>query len=131
MLLRLVLFVALPCSAFAQMVVPASEASVAIGGQSYRISVVSDLEGPVRGEDGLRIGTVAGVTVCPNGAVPGRVEIAAQLAPIQQAKAMIHETVHIAMTCDRRDLEVDEKIAEDVSDLLNSAEGGFVLRELR
>jgi hypothetical protein len=61
----------------------------------------------------------------------GRIVISSQLQPKQQAIAMIHETVHIAQTCDKRALPVDEKIAQDVSDLFDSPEGLFIMKELR
>jgi len=130
-MLRLILMVAcLVGCAQAQMVVPSSSIIV-ITGASYAVSFVPGLTGPVRAPSGIRMVVVASEVVC---AVPGRngwIRVSADLMPVQQAKALLHETVHIAQTCDMRELPVDEKIAQAVADLLNSAEGRFVLKELQ
>ena len=77
------------------------------------------------------IDEVAGSTLCPTDDHPGYITISARLTPHQQAKTLLHEVVHVAEHCDHRSLDVEERIAQDVSDLLDSSEGSFVLDGLK
>jgi hypothetical protein len=114
----------------AQLIVPANT-TVIIAGGSYSVVFEKDVFGPVRSKNGIALTPVAAAVTCPVGMMAGRIVISSQLQPKQQAIAMIHETVHIAQTCDKRALPVDEKIAQDVSDLFDSPEGLFIMKELR
>lgn len=131
--MKLVLSLMVLCAAvmvYGQLLVPVTSA-VTIAGAFYTISFERALLGPVSIPAGIRLESVSSQVVCPFPGVPGRIRVSADLFPKAQAKAFIHETVHIAQTCDMRDLPVDEKIAQDVSDLLDSPEGGFILKELK
>ena len=113
-------------------IVVAQSTYVSLYGQTYAITVVSD--GPYAGrmEHGVVvIVQVAGTTVCPDGIHPGRIAVSGRLTARQQAKAILHETVHAATLCDPRNLSAEERIAQDVADLLASPEGRFVLDGLR
>ena len=114
----------------AQLVVPV-DAVVTIAGRPYTVALVPVLVSHgAGGSVASRLQPVAADSVCPVDAQAGAIRISSGLFPMQQAKALIHEVVHIAQTCDDRDLPVDERIAQDVADLLNSAEGRFILKEL-
>lgn len=113
----------------AQMVVPLSPVWVTIGGAHYAIYIVTGVRGPQSGPQGIQLTNAAAEVRCAQGG-DGAMMIDAELSPVQQAKAMIHETVHIAETCDLRNLPLDERIARDVADLLAGAEGRFILREV-
>lgn len=122
-----ILFAVLPVCA--QLIVP-SDTDIVIAGEHYIVSFAKDLIGPVYKADGIRLERVASEVVCPVAGLHGQIRISSELIPAAQAKALIHEVTHLAQTCDKRDLPVDERIAQDVSDLLNSAVGPFVVKEL-
>jgi len=104
---------------------------VEIGEESYEIELVPGLEAPASDNGfNLQLRYVASELICPNGG-SGLMKISSDLNRLEQAKAMIHETVHIAENCDDRDLAVDERIAQDIADLLQSPEGAFIVEELR
>jgi len=112
------------------LLVPASYTEIVIGGGMYDVSFDPDLRGPVRNGVNLTVELVSSEVVCSDGGISGAIHVSSSLIPAQQAKALIHETVHIAQTCDKRFLPVDERIAQDIADLVNSIEGPFVLKEL-
>jgi hypothetical protein len=111
------------------MVVPA-QMTIQIAGARYSVSFVDNLTGPVRTKNGIVLRAASSTVTCPVGSQNGKIRLSTKLQPGQQAKAFIHETVHIAEGCDKRALPVDEKIAQDVADLFDSSEGRFVVREL-
>lgn len=111
------------------MVVP-SAMTIQIAGSHYSVSFVDNLTGPARIKNGIILKAAASMVTCPVGAENGRIRLDAKLTPSQQAKALIHETVHIAEGCDKRALPVDEKVAQDIADLFDSGEGRFVVKEL-
>ena len=113
-----------------RLIVPAQHAEIVIGDGTYVVDFNSGLMGPVREGEDLRIEPVASEVTCGDVNTSGVIEVSSDLLPQQQAKALIQEVVHIAQTCDKRDLPVDERIAQDIADLLNSSEGSFVMREL-
>jgi hypothetical protein len=113
-----------------RLVIPRQSAQANIGGTQYVVHFDPALLGPVRSDGALRIVHVASETTCGDAEIPGSIAVNTDLTPMQQAKGLIHETVHIAETCDKRNLPVDERIAEDVSDLFDSPEGPFVVKEL-
>jgi hypothetical protein len=115
--------------AYGQLVVPTAT-TVLIAGSRYQVSFVSGLIGPVRVADGIEMLPVASEVVCSSDGQDGWINVSADLTQLQQAKALIHEVVHIAQNCDKRDLPVDERFAQDISDLINSPEGKFILKEL-
>lgn len=121
------LFAVLPV--YAQLIVP-SDTDIVIAGEHYAVSFEKDLIGPVYEADGLHLKRVASEVVCPVVGLHGQIRLSSDLVAAAQAKALIHEVTHLAQTCDKRDLPVDERIAQDVSDLLNSAVGPFVMKEL-
>jgi hypothetical protein len=116
-------------SVHAQLIVP-SDAEIVIAGEHYTVSFETGLIGPVYKADGIHLARVASEVVCPVAGLYGQLRVSSELIPAAQAKALIHEVVHISQTCDKRDLPVEERIAQDVSDLLNSAVGPFVVKEL-
>jgi hypothetical protein len=133
MILRWVWVVLLCCAstASAQLIAPA-EADIVIAEHHYFVTLVSGLTSHSLGSrTGLRLQAAAAETRCAIGNAPGSIRISAALTPTQQAKAMIHEAVHIAQTCDLRYLPMDERIAQDVSDMLTSVEGRFIMKELQ
>jgi hypothetical protein len=107
------------------------DVDVRVGGMSYRINLQPVVTGPMRHGDKLNLANASSRMRCPNGTVPGEIAVSTQLTPLTQAKAIIHETIHIATDCDKRSLPIDEKIAQDVSDVLQSSIGPFVVRELQ
>ena len=112
-----------------ELIVP-SDGVVTIAGNLYSVDFVPGLTGPVTGSTGLALQPVSSEVLCPVDIQSGLIKVDAGMLAVQQAKALIHETVHIAQTCDHRDLILDERIAQDVADLMSGAEGRFVLQEL-
>jgi hypothetical protein len=112
------------------MVVPQATV-IQIAGAHYSVSFEQHVAGPVRSKKGIVLSPASATVTCAVGSADGRIVVSSQLQPKQQALAFIHETVHIAERCDNRKVAVDEKIAQDVSDLFDSPEGLFIMKELR
>ena len=115
----------------AQLMVPRS-AELSIGGDRYAIAFSSVVIGAVQDRDdgSLQMKKSDASVICADATDEGTITIRSGLQPVQEAKALIHETVHIALTCDRRPFAWDERIAQDVADLIDSPIGPFVLRYL-
>lgn len=63
------------------------------------------------------IADVDGTSSCPSANGYGMIKLSSKDTIEQQRKVLIHEVVHIAMTCDQRQSTIEERIAEDVSAL--------------
>lgn len=71
----------------------------------------------------IRITDVAAFTNCNNKTV----HVSPGITRQQQAKAIVHEFVHVGMSCDTRKIGVDERVAQVVSDLFeNNAVASFI-----
>lgn len=112
----------------AQLMVPASQ-PLHIAGGVYEIRWVDGITAAQRSDVGpLRLTAAASTVLCEAGG--GVISVDSHLSPPQQAKALIHEVVHIAQHCDHRRIAVEERVSQDVADLFDSPIGPFVIREL-
>jgi hypothetical protein len=98
---------------------------VSLSGQTYAITLASG-DGPYTAK-----GPAAATSLCPAGDNPGEIQIGSKLTLRQQAKALVHETVHVAVRCDERNIAAGEKVAEAIADLLESSDGQFVIEGLK
>lgn len=114
----------------AQLTVPQS-ADIQIGGSTYVVKFTEDLAGPVNSAAGVELRHIASEVTCPVDSLKGEIQISADLSKVKQAKALVHETVHIAQNCDKRDISLDERVAQDLADLVNGPEGYFVISEFK
>lgn len=114
-----------------KLIVPVPRGTVDLGGRKFDIVFLDAVYGPAEISHGaIRIVPVASKSLCGSDGANGQIVVSSSLTPKQQAKALLHEVIHIAQSCDNRRLPVDERIAQDVSDLLDSSEGPFILKEL-
>jgi hypothetical protein len=125
------LFALFCCVSFcsAQMVVPV-DAHIQIAGQSYLVQLTYGLVSGVDFNGTLHLTHASADSLCAVDGHSGLLRVSSTLTPKQQAKALVHEVVHIAQTCDLRDLSADERIAQDLADLFDSKESGFLMKEL-
>ena len=112
------------------LIIPPAHTFVWIAGQRYDVRISDQLEGPVSKGGILNLELIDGYSRCSVAGTPGAIGVNSTVMPVTQAKVLIHEVIHIAQSCDKRNLPLDEKIAEDVSDLFNSPLGPFVIKEL-
>ncbi len=54
---------------------------------------------------------------CPSPNGPGMIHVSSSSSLVVQRKVLIHEVVHAAIACDKREVSIEERIAEDVSAL--------------
>ena len=113
-----------------QLMVP-HNVDVQIGGQPYHILFQETVLGPQNHFDTLAIRPVASRVRCATVVMPGEIVFSSKLSLKEQAKAIIHEAVHVGQTCDWRNMATDERVAEDVSDVMQSPIGPFLVEELK
>ena len=67
---------------------------------------------------------------CGVRSVPGSINVSSSLTRHEQAKALIHEAVHIAQDCAVYPADTGERISIAISDLLESQAGHFIEQAL-
>lgn len=112
-----------------QAMVLAPYSYVSLSGQKYAIGVAAN-GGPYTIAGGEMRG-VAASTLCAISDRDGLILVSNGLTLRQQAKALVHETTHVGLDCDKRPLAPDERVAEAMADLLESSLGKFVVEGLK
>lgn len=89
--------------------------------KAYRSNIFDPING--QGFADIEITEVSAFTNCNDKSV----RVSPGITRQQQAKAIVHEFVHVGMTCDSRDINKEERIAQAVSDLFeNNAVAAFI-----